>query len=84
MPCSRKACSRSIIFAPFFEVCGRFPAKMHEPPQPTPIPVLALGKLSTGPARTPHAALVADVSRENEAMEQFSEEVKTEFKLAVA
>jgi hypothetical protein len=32
--------------------------RISEPPQPPPIPVLALGKRGTGPARTPHGASI--------------------------
>jgi len=38
---------------------GHSPRKCTSHRNHTPIPVLALGKLSTGPARTPHGALVA-------------------------
>ena len=36
-----------------------FPARKDEPPQPPPIPVLALGKRAACPARTPHEASIA-------------------------
>ncbi len=34
------------------------PASNCEPPQPSPVPVLALGKKDTSPARTPHEASI--------------------------
>ena len=43
----------------FVHQSSSFPAQKDEPPQPSPIPVLALGKRTARPARTPHGASIA-------------------------